>query len=645
MYEKLVRKYKSLSAEETISRIKEILGELELELEPINQMNPFEGICSHDMFLKGVGITSCGKGMNQEYSQASGFAEFMERVQLDTVGLLSANRFDLFDKFQEKFGYKFYPDEKDITSNEFDGIVSKIVSDNFIHDEKAKNNYLTASMFYKGRILSDDSSASIALPFYDTKNQKEIYLPKDFLFNLTGSTGFCAGNTTEEAIVQGLFEIIERYAARKIYFERLTPPTVPMEYLEQFPMQLEIIRKIEAEEGVEIIVKDFSCGIGLPAIGVLAINHEAGTYFVQAGGETSFEVGLHRCLTEMYQNRVNLKDVVNFKIPEDEYEYFFKDDDDSIYLRTKNFIDWINNGTGNFTHSILYGTPSYEFNPNCFTSKKNYKIELNDLVKRIWDLGKNVYIRDGSIFGFNSYVVYIPDFSHDSESIYDSIVYYNKQTHTQIGSILQNNDPTELSLLIDNLQFQRKNQSLLLNFYYGLKIVDFTALFLLDSTNTYLLAFLKFYREDYEGCIKSLLVLKEYVVNNIDTLISKTNKISLNGAPTNKVVMYVDILIEITQKIKNGLDIEEIEKTLILDFDKNLVTLAISLLKDREMLIEKLNVFPKCPNCSECKINSYCGTKNSPEIIERLYSKMKTPNQMKLKESFEMEKVLSSSVK
>ena len=44
---------------------------------------------------------------------------------------------------------------------------------------------------------------------------------------LCGTTGLCAGNTPEEAMLQGLMEVFERYAVKKLYQYGLTPPEIP----------------------------------------------------------------------------------------------------------------------------------------------------------------------------------------------------------------------------------------------------------------------------------------------------------------------------------------------------------------------------------------------------------------------------------
>ena len=53
----------------------------------------------------------------------------------------------------------------------------------------------------------------------------------------------CAGNTKEEALVQGLAEIIERYVMKKIMIEKPALPDVPDDYIHKYPRIYELLKK------------------------------------------------------------------------------------------------------------------------------------------------------------------------------------------------------------------------------------------------------------------------------------------------------------------------------------------------------------------------------------------------------------------
>ncbi len=50
-----------------------------------------------------------------------------------------------------------------------------------------------------------------------------------------------------------------------------------------------------------------SAGKRIPALGIIVRNKEAGTYRLNVGADTCFQVALSRCLTEVYQGMLSLK--------------------------------------------------------------------------------------------------------------------------------------------------------------------------------------------------------------------------------------------------------------------------------------------------------------------------------------------------
>ena len=49
------------------------------------------------------------------------------------------------------------------------------------------------------------------VPYYDVFNKTLVNLPIDIIFNIISTSGMCAGNTPEEALVQGISEVLERF--------------------------------------------------------------------------------------------------------------------------------------------------------------------------------------------------------------------------------------------------------------------------------------------------------------------------------------------------------------------------------------------------------------------------------------------------
>ena len=122
-----------------------------------------------------------------------------------------------------------------------------------------------------------------------------------------------AGNTANEARVQGLSEVFERYVKNRIIAESISLPEIPQEVLARYPGVVEAIAKLE-EEGFPILSYDASLGGQYPVICVVLFNPANGTCFASFGAHPDFGVALERTVTELLQGR-SLKDLDVFTPP------------------------------------------------------------------------------------------------------------------------------------------------------------------------------------------------------------------------------------------------------------------------------------------------------------------------------------------
>ena len=112
-----------------------------------------------------------------------------------------------------------------------------------------------------------------------------------------------AGNTMEEALVQGFSEILERYAQSRILSEGLTPPEIPREELMDYSLW-PLICQIEAAGRYKVSIRDCSLGAeGLPVAALVIADRENGTFGVRFGCHPSFPVSVERTLTEALQGK------------------------------------------------------------------------------------------------------------------------------------------------------------------------------------------------------------------------------------------------------------------------------------------------------------------------------------------------------
>ena len=95
--------------------------------------------------------------------------------------------------------------------------------------------------------------------------------------------------------------------------------------------------------------------------------------------------------------------------------------------------------------------------------------------------------------------------------------------------------------------------------------------------------------------------------------------IHFNGIPVEQTDEYFMILINL---IKCYIKQQENEAEEILvgrTYELDLIRKAIFLFKNKSLLMQEINVYPMCPDCNNCKVYEYCGTKNSVQILERVY--------------------------
>lgn len=409
MFASLSRPYKERSAQETITLIREILQKHRLLPEIIFTANPYADVYSARIVLpssKG-GYGSNGKGRSEDYCMASAYAEFIERLQ---TGLYAYFPRTLQSQLYREFGFYYDPREKYLTREAFNALPQIITDDLIRYSGPAKDAFVQA---YFKRLEDQGLPGLIAMPFLCTKTQKIEYIPLNPLLILIGSNGIAAGNSYDEALHHALCELIERWAGAEIFYKRLTPPTVPDAFLRRFPEECSIIDKIEASGKYKVTIKDFSAGRRLPAVGIILRNTQTNTYRLNIGSDTSFQVALSRCLTEVFQGYADEEtlDAILMDIPSEDPPYFTSDDEDQLNLRYEVFADFTKDGCGVFPPSLFGPHPSYPFDASVFADKGSYKEEAQALVNFFNESGSTVYIQESSFLGFPTVFTYVPEIS------------------------------------------------------------------------------------------------------------------------------------------------------------------------------------------------------------------------------------------
>lgn len=409
MFQQMKRPYKDSSAADTIARLKEITHRLGLEVKEGFNGNPYPQIYSMRVELDESqgGFGTNGKGRSNEYSLASGYAEFLERIQ---NGMMNNFSRTMIQELKGRHGFYYFPDEQTMDEEEVAALPPPVLDDLVRFRAGTKRQFISA---YFQRLRENGFPGVVAVPFFDTRRQTRQYIPLNLLILTVGSNGMAAGNTIPEAVFQGLCELLERWGSAEVFYRELTPPTVPDDFLARFPEEWEIIRAIRAGGTYEVIVKDFSAARRIPALGIVVVNRETGKYRLNVGSDTCFQVALSRCLTEIYQGCQNERQFDSFlrDIPGERPEYFVRDDDTARRQRVRVFSEFTKDGSGVYPPSLFAAQPSYPFDPTVFTPRESYEAEVQGLVATFHRQGRDVYIRDVSFLGFPSVFVYVPEIS------------------------------------------------------------------------------------------------------------------------------------------------------------------------------------------------------------------------------------------
>lgn len=453
------KEYKSCAPEQTIHKIKSIISnKLHLDLieRTFKERNTLFHSCRlviNNEWISALNVGTNGKGMSENYSRASAHGELMERIQ---NGVL----FNFID-----FGTKYFAKEYAGTYPYFCNSITQqnvVLPFRYAHDEvysedntvlkEAIDNYVQSYDNEELYRLSKDKE-HYYVPYYDVFNKTLVNLPIDIIFNNISTSGMCAGNTPEEALVQGFSEVLERFVIRKIYFENITFPKIPHSCFEGTEI-LKRIMILEETEGYSISIMDCSCGMGIPAIGVIIRNKENTKYQFHIGVDPSPITALERCLTELFQGRT----AILFKDFDLSYQTLLLSD---IKIKEKEINETFVVSMGHYPISLFYPKPSYSFNGFNESWGNSDKTDLLLMTNLIKNLGYSIYIRDNSFLGFPTYSIYVPGMSelHNIMSLRHFKNTYNKYQQNFISShSLESSDSNRIISLLDSLYSNPDNQ-------------------------------------------------------------------------------------------------------------------------------------------------------------------------------------------
>ena len=395
------RRYKEVLPEKTVEKLKGLLKQLGIEVEEKWIDASSVGTYSLRVCVKGTNIGQNGKGMTKEFAMASGYAEFFERFQ---NGMF---RFRL-EKPTKELPFTYAPDERTLSIEELMNKENSFL-DNIVEANGHGKDTKEEQIKYIKHVLNQDTilvekEDYLSLPYYSVKNSNITYVPERLFSYTCNSNGMCAGNSKEEALIEGLSEIFERYAGIEIFKRKLTLPEIPESYIDKFPKVKQMVEKLKKNEKYYFRLVDCSFGGKYPVAGLYIIDKNTGKFGFKLGAHPDYGIAMERCFTEASQGR-------------DIYEYAetclfdFYDGEDS---KNRSFTEFIYGDFSAVPYQILGKKLDYEFTEMPDVSNLDNKEILRRMVKTILDEGKDILIRNVTSLGFPAFRIIVPGMSEIS---------------------------------------------------------------------------------------------------------------------------------------------------------------------------------------------------------------------------------------
>ena len=411
-----------------------------------------------------------------------------------------------------------------------------------------------------------------------------------------------AGNTPEEAISQGISELLERYTLKQICLNELTPPTIPEDYLKKNAPKQYGLKYIENSCKCKIIVKDCSLNKGIPSIAIVMIFQDKNVFHGHLGVDSFWQIALERCLTETFQGRDIIKNDIS-----DILKLSYEKDD------VENYRGLFRNGIGVYPLSFFDDQFSYPFKGFSNLTINSQEEKLTYLLKIIKNLDcSNIYIRDVSFLGFPSYHVIIPGISETHN--------YRKVSHNIFN--IANFSNNELEEFAKNIESILKNEKLtnLSEYYDNLPTTDNSPWN--DITLDFFLSLIYYKLGEYSKAQDKLVDYVNYV-----------KEFDVNSSVDYNYHCVAIQFLGLMSKYPDNFD--KIKKILLPMFDENIVNEVLEDFSDKDNVFKYIPL-PNNFDCDSCQAKQFCNY----DKIEKIYltvkekSKQNPIDQMRLREIF-----------
>ena len=244
---------------------------------------------------------SHGKGIDETQAYFSAAFELFERLSARFFG-------------EKEVLYASYNEVKDIAFN-LELLNSKIINKNTPFDKFDMNKKID---WVAGYSLVENKVKLVpaSMAFFTT-----TCFEGDFISN--SSSGLAAGATLEDAIIQGLYELIEHDSWTIGQANKTKLPIVNINSSDNSNL-LTKINEIE-EQGYKVITRDYTTELGIPVFRTWIVSGEYENYATNGfGASLNPEIALERSVTEAVQSAFYSKDIVSHKYCRGNAEYLMQ---------------------------------------------------------------------------------------------------------------------------------------------------------------------------------------------------------------------------------------------------------------------------------------------------------------------------------
>ncbi len=246
----------------------------------------------------GLRNASGGKGVSDAQARVSALCEALERYSGEFSG----------GEIRVKRAFRDWPAGEAIHPNDVMGYSQQQYADKAAWDARQSHFNRVPEPF-------DDAVPVDWTPIWSLTHQRHKYLPTQLLYCRAPATagddtfycfgcsnGNASGNTLEEAILQGFFELVERDAVALWWYNRLSRPGVALESFAE-PYLLELKDYYMRQHQREIWALDLTSDLGIPVFVAVSrvVGEDADELLIGMGCHLDARIALQRAFAEMNQ--------------------------------------------------------------------------------------------------------------------------------------------------------------------------------------------------------------------------------------------------------------------------------------------------------------------------------------------------------